>query len=450
MSVRSEGATTVSDRPQSPIPPPLDAALAAGRLVPEGPPRHTASTFTEQTARAAEALTQRVAWLKHLRPTGLEEDPNEFPEGDATAHLKTQELELNMGPQHPSTHGVLRLLLRIDGEVVKDIVPDLGFLHSSFEKLFENRNYQQGIAYTDRLDYCSSMNNNECFCMAAERLIEIEPPPRAQYIRCIASELNRLASHLIWAGTFALDIGAQSAFLYCFREREHILNLFEELCGARLTYNFMRIGGVSFDLPPRWEDSCSRILDYFMERLVELDDLLTGNEILIRRCENIGRISAESAINWGLSGPMLRGSGVPYDVRRSDPYGIYPEIDFDVITEPEGDVLSRYFVRIREMRESIRIVRQCLAKLPDGPIMAKVGKVIRGKKGEAYAHVESGRGDLGCYMIGDGSDRPYRAKWRAPSFCNLQVISEIARDYKLADLVATLGSIDIVLGEVDR
>ncbi|MCA1595576.1 MAG: NADH-quinone oxidoreductase subunit D [Chloroflexi bacterium] len=364
--------------------------------------------------------------------------------------LQTEELMLNMGPQHPSTHGVLRLLLRIDGEVVKDIVPDLGFLHSSFEKLFENRNFQQGIAYTDRMDYLASMNNNECYCRAAERLMEIEAPDRANYIRCIASEMNRLASHLVWVGTFGLDTGALSVFLYCFREREFILNLFEALCGARLTYNFMRIGGVAFDLPEGWSEQCLSFLDYFMDRLHELDELLTGNEIFLRRTEGVGIISGEEAVNWGLSGPMLRGSGVPYDVRRSDPYGVYPNLDFEVVTEDGGDVLSRYFVRMREMRESVKIVRQCLKNIPEGPILGKVGKVIRAKKGEAYAHVESPRGDLGCYMIGDNSDKPYRAKWRAPSFNNLQVISEIGRGYKVADLVVTLGSVDIVLGEVDR
>nr|MDQ2731466.1 NADH-quinone oxidoreductase subunit D [Armatimonadota bacterium] len=357
---------------------------------------------------------------------------------------------MNMGPQHPSTHGVLRLLLRIDGEVVKDLVPDLGFLHSSFEKVFENRNFQQGIAYTDRLDYLSSMNNNECYCRAAERLIGVEIPPRADYIRCIVAEMNRLASHLVWVGTFGLDVGALSAFLYCFREREFILNLFEKICGARLTYNYGRIGGVAFDMTPDWIAECTEFLDYFMEKLHELDELVTGNEIFIRRTEGIGFISGEDALNWGLSGPMLRGSGVAYDVRRSDPYGIYPELDFDVITEPNGDVLSRYFVRFREMRESVKIVRQALQKIPDGPILGKVGKVIKGKKGEAYSHVESPRGDLGCYMIGDNTDRPYRCKWRAPSFHNLQVISDIARGYMVADVVATLGSVDIVLGEVDR
>ncbi|HET6383479.1 MAG TPA: NADH-quinone oxidoreductase subunit D [Armatimonadota bacterium] len=358
-----------------------------------------------------------------------------------------------MGPQHPSTHGVLRLLLRIEGEVVKDLVPDLGFLHSSFEKVFENRNFQQGIAYTDRMDYLAAMTNNECYCRSAERLMGVEVPPRGDYLRCIASEMGRIASHLVWVGTFGLDVGALSAFLYCFREREFILNLFEALCGARLTYNYMRVGGVAFDLPEGWSEQCLQFLDYFLDRLHELDELLTGNEILLRRTEGIGTIGGEDAINWGLSGPMLRGSGVDYDVRRSDPYGIYPELEFDVITEAGGDVLSRFFVRMREMRESVKIVRQCLAKLPDmpdEPIVGKVGKVIRAKKGEAYSHIESPRGDLGCYMIGNNSDRPYRAKWRAPSFNNLQVIPEIARGYLIADLVATLGSVDIVLGEVDR
>ena len=428
--------------------PPIERSMP-DRPEPLGPPRAETGSFGLHQAIASRAITARVAWLKSISPVGPSEDANQ-PLGDETSALKTEELVLNMGPQHPSTHGVLRLLLRIDGEVVKDIVPDLGFLHSAFEKLFENRNFQQGIAYTDRIDYLASMNNNECYCLAAERLIGVEVPPRAQYIRCICSELNRIASHLVWAGTFGLDVGAMSAFLYCFREREFIMNLFEEICGARLTYNYMRIGGVSFDVPPGWLEQCSDFLSYFMDRLVELDDLLTGNEIFIRRTEGIGPITAEDAINWGLSGPMIRGSGVPYDVRRSDPYGIYPELDFEVITEPGCDVLSRYFVRMREMRESVKIVSECIRKIPEGPVLGKVGKVIRAKKGEAYAHVESPRGDLGCYMIGDNSDRPYRAKWRAPSFHNLQILSEIARDYLVADLVATLGSIDIVLGEVDR
>lgn len=429
--------------------PSIEPLLAEQPLARSGEVAAPTGTFTEQQIRANQLISDRVLWLKGL-PTSRDQRQEKLATTDENSVLQTEELMLNMGPQHPSTHGVLRLLLRIDGEVVKDIVPDLGFLHSSFEKVFENRNFQQGIAYTDRMDYLASMNNNECYCRAAERLMEMEIPERADYIRCIASEMNRIASHLVWVGTFGLDTGALSVFLYCFREREAILNLFEALCGARLTYNFMRIGGVAFDLPDGWAQHCLDFLDYFIPRLHELDELLTGNEIFLRRTEGVGTISGEDAVNWGLSGPMLRGSGVPYDVRRSDPYGIYPSLDFELVTESGGDVLSRYFVRMREMRESVKIVRQCLEKIPDGPILGKVGKVIRAKKGEAYAHVESPRGDLGCYMIGDNSDKPYRAKWRAPSFNNLQVISEIGRGYKVADLVVTLGSVDIVLGEVDR
>ncbi len=356
---------------------------------------------------------------------------------------------MNMGPQHPSTHGVLRVVLTVDGEWIRAADPDLGYLHRSFEKMAELRTYVNYVPLTDRWDYLDAMGNNQVYVETVEKLMDLEVPPRAHYIRMMVCELNRIASHLVFIGTFGLDVGANTPFMYCFRDRERILDLFEAICGARLTYTFMRIGGVACDTPDGWLEQVRDFCDYLPPKLRELDDLLTNNEIFIVRTRNIGVITPEQAIEWGLSGPMLRGSGVKWDVRKEYPYALYNEVDFDVPVGTRGDCLDRYHVRRREIDESLKILRQCLDKIPDGDVMAKVPKTIRPKAGEVYHAVETPRGELGLYMISDGADKPYRMKIRRPSFINLSIFPELVRDWKVADVVVILGSIDIVMGEVD-
>jgi len=364
--------------------------------------------------------------------------------------LKTQELLVNMGPQHPSTHGVLRLLLHLDGEVVLDAVPYIGYLHRGMEKLAERRTYVQVVPLTDRNDYLAAMCNNQVYCQAVEKLAGIEVPERAHFIRVVVNELNRIASHLVWLGTFALDLGAMSVFLYAFREREIILSLFEEICGARLTYSYIRIGGVPWDMPDGWADRVRDFCSYLIPRLNENDALLTGNEIFLKRTQGVGILPPDVAVDYGVSGPVLRGSGIPFDVRRADPYAVYDRLDFDIPYQTTQDCLGRYLVRIEEMRQSVRIIRQALDLMPDGPVMAKMPRVLRPPGGEVYTRIESPRGVMGVYLVSDGGTNPLRMKWRAPSFCNLQALPEMARGWKVADLVAILGSIDIVLGDVDR
>ncbi len=355
-----------------------------------------------------------------------------------------------MGPQHPSTHGVLRVILTLDGETVLDARPDIGFLHRGIEKLAEMRSYVQFIPLTDRTDYLSAMTCNAVYAMAVEKLMNIEVPERAEFIRIIMMELQRIASHLVFVGTFGLDLGASTPFIYCFREREDILDLFEMACGARLTYSYLRPGGVSRDLPAGFEQKARAFLKKLPSRLQELDDLLTANQIFIVRSRGVGIISPEDAVSYALSGPSLRGSGVPFDVRRDDPYSIYDRFDFDVITQPTCDCLGRYLVRTAEIRESMKIVQQALDGLPEGDYTAKVPKLIKPPAGETFARIESSRGDLGVYLISDGSANPYRLHWRPPSFINLAAVGQMIKGWKVADAVAILGSLDIVLGEVDR
>ncbi|MFQ6098414.1 MAG: NADH-quinone oxidoreductase subunit D [Armatimonadota bacterium] len=363
--------------------------------------------------------------------------------------LATERIVLNMGPQHPSTHGVLRVVATLDGEVIVNADPRIGYLHSSAEKICEARTYQQLIPFLDRFDYLSAIFWEDCLCRAVEEHLGLEVPARARYLRTLASELNRIASHLVWLGTFALDIGAITPFLYCFRDREYILDMFEEICGARMTYNYLRIGGVSHDIPEEVAERCRWFCDYLPGRLVEIDRILTRNRIFIGRTRRIGVLSPEQAVNWGCSGPMLRGSGVAFDLRKAQPYEAYRDIEFDVVTRQDGDVLARYEVRVGEMHESLKIVRQCLDRLPGGEFFAKPKGRLR-PEGEFFARVESPRGELAMYVLGDGTDKPSRLKIRAPSFCNLAVLSELARGVLVADLVAVLGSIDIILGDVDR
>ncbi len=372
-----------------------------------------------------------------------------LPEGDGLGQ-KLEELLVNMGPQHPSTHGVLRLLLHMEGEVVLDAVPHIGYLHRAMEKLCERRNYFQVVPLTDRNDYLCAMANNQVYCQAVEKLQGIQVPDRAQFIRVAVLELNRIASHLVWLGTFAMDLGAMSVFLYCFREREKILDLLERICGARLTYSFMRIGGVPWDLPEGWADDVRRFLDEFPTYLEENDQLLTGNEIFLSRTQGIGLLTPEVALDCGCSGPMLRGSGIAYDVRKAEPYAVYDRLDFEVPVQGTQDCLGRYLVRVAEMRESVRLVRQALDLMPEGDVMAKMPRTLRPAAGEVYVRTESPRGVLGVHLVSDGTGNPYRLKWRGPCFSNLQALPYMCRGWKIADVVAILGSIDIVLGDVDR
>jgi len=368
-----------------------------------------------------------------------------------TQELKTDQLFINLGPQHPSTHGVLRIGLTIEGEVIVKAVPDIGYLHRGTEKLAEVRNYHHCVVLTDRWDYVSAMPNNLVFCLAAEKLMGVKTTPRADALRVIMCEMNRVASHLLFFGTYGIDLGAYTPFLYAFREREMVLDLFEMLCGARLTYNYIRLGGVMVDVSPDWLKRTGEFVEYFKPRLDEYDTLLTYNPIFMARTQEVGIVSAKEAVDWALSGPNLRGSGVDHDVRKSDPYSGYENYQFDVPLGKTGSCWDRYFCRISEMRQSLRIVEQAIAKLPEGPIMASgVAKIPKPAPGEAYAHVEGSRGDLGIYLASDGGISPFRLHVHAPSFINLAMLQEKLVGMKVSDVIALLGSIDIVLGEVDR
>lgn len=370
--------------------------------------------------------------------------------------LRTEEMVVNMGPQHPSTHGVLRLEVVLDGEIVVDVIPHIGYLHRCFEKHCEHMtSYQQVIPYVDRMDYVAAMTNEHAFVVAAEKLLKIEVPERVHYIRIIMAELQRIASHLIAIGTFGIDMGAFTPFLYYFREREKILDLFEMTCGARLLYNYMWIGGLSHDLPPQFIDKAKEFVRDFKKTWKEVNDLLNYNEIFIKRTANVGILPKELAINYACSGPMLRGSGVDWDLRRDDPYTLYDRFEWNVVVGKGemgtvGDVWDRNIVRQNEMWESIRIIEQALASLPEGDVQKAIPKRIRPVPGDAYGRIEGPRGEIGFYIVADDSVTPYRIKARAPAFVNLSVIGEIAKGGMLADLVAIVGSIDIVLGEVDR
>jgi len=385
---------------------------------------------------------------------------NEFPEKPiitSTGHkLRHEEVVINVGPQHPATHGVLRMEVVLDGEIVVDVIPHIGYLHRCFEKHAETMtNYQQVVPYVDRMDYCAAMNMDFGYVLAVEKLLGIQVPERVEYIRVIMAELQRIASHLIAAGTYGLDIGAWTPFLYMFRERERILDLFEMTCGARLLYNYMWVGGLSHDLPPGFVDKAKDFCSYFRPKVKEYNDLLSFNEIFVRRTANVGVLPEATAVAYGCSGPVLRGSGVNFDIRRDDPYSVYHKFDW----EPQigrgergtpGDCWDRYMVRIREMEQSINIVEQALNQLPEGNVSSAIPKRIRPNPGDVYVRTESARGELGFYVISDGTGSPYRVKGRSPCFSNLSVISEISRGCMVADLIAIAGSLDIVLGEVDR
>jgi NADH-quinone oxidoreductase subunit D len=376
-------------------------------------------------------------------------------DGDEETDVESEEMLVNMGPQHPSTHGVLRIVLRTDGEMVLEAVPHLGFLHRCKEKIGENLPYYQFIGYTDRLDYLSAMNNNHAWAMAVEKLADIEVPIRAEFIRVLSVELNRIASHLVSFGTYGLDMGAFTPFLYAFREREYILDLFEQICGARLTLSYINVGGVTWDLPPRFLEKLGEFLDYFEPKIDEYNDLLSFNHIFIKRTAHVGVVSKELAVAYALSGPMIRGSGIPLDLRRDRPYSIYDRLEFDVcvgagIKGTLGDCWDRYWVKMQEMKQCVRILRQCIAQMPAGPYRAKLPRNMKVPPGEVYAEFENPRGHLGFFIESQGGPIPYRVKIRGPSFVNLAVTGELCRNILLADVPAIIGSIDIVMGEVDR
>lgn len=396
----------------------------------------------------------------------------------AAKELKTKEITISMGPQHPATHGVLRVVLDLDGETVVKCTPYVGYLHRGVEKLSENRTYLSALPLTDRLDYISSMSNNVGYCVAVERLFGIQPPERAKYIRTIMSEMTRISSHIIGISTHALDIGAMTLFLYSFRDRERLLDLFEMTCGARLTVSYPRIGGVRNDVSQEFLDKLYEFTEEF-PKIVEdqYETLIDQNRIWLQRTKGIGVISAEEAINWGLTGPTLRGSGVPYDVRKYAPYDAYPYVEFDVPIGKNGDVYDRYKCRMEELKQSNRIIKQCIEKMPNGPVMTPDAPKftlppkdrvltdmesmihqfvlitkgpIAAPEGEIYAATEVPKGELGFYIVSDGSGRPYRMRLRAPSFVHVSVLPKLCEGALVADVIANIGTIDIVLGECDR
>jgi len=366
--------------------------------------------------------------------------------------LETVDININMGPQHPSTHGVFRMVLKIDGEIVEDVEPHIGYMHRGGEKLSEQMDYRQCIGYQDRTDYLAQFLNEQAYCMAVEQLIGIEVPERAEYIRLILCELNRITSHLMFLGAFGIDLGILgTTFTYAFRERERIQDIFEEVSGERLMYGYFRPGGVVWDLPDNFVQRVREVLPYTRQGLKDLDLLLTDNEIFAARTRGVGKMSAEDGVDWGLTGPMLRACGVAWDLRKDRPYAIYDRFDFDIPIGQYGDVYDRYLVRLEECRQSIRIVEQALEQLPDGLIMPeKMPRKLRAPAGEVYAAVEGARGEYGIYIVSKGGDKPYRLKIRSPSFCNLSALKAMTVGNYLADAVAILGSVDIVLCDVDR
>lgn len=363
--------------------------------------------------------------------------------------LRTEELLLNVGPQHPSTHGVFRVIVKLDGEVIREAIPVTGYLHRGTEKLAENLNYTQIIPYTDRMDYVSAMTNNYVIVNAVEKLMGLEIPEKAEYLRVIVMELQRVASHLVWFGTYLLDIGAQSPFLYAFVEREKIINLFTELSGARLTYNYMRVGGVKWDAPEGWIDKVRDFIPYMKNRLQELHNLVSGNEIFLSRVKGVGQYDAETAISYGLSGANLRCTGVNWDLRKDQPYSIYDRFEFDVPVGKNGDCYDRYVVRMEEINQSLRILEQAIKQFPHEGEILKAPRTIRPPAGEVYAGIESPRGEIGCYVVSKGKTEPYRLKFRRPSFVNLQILPKLLVGETMTNLITILGGIDIVLGEVD-
>ncbi len=389
--------------------------------------------------------------------------------------IATKELSLHLGPQHPSSHGVLHLVIKLNGERVTECVPDIGYLHRGAEKIAENLLYHQFVPYTDRLDYMCAMSNNLAYVMAVEKLLGMEIPDRAKYIRVITAELSRIAGHLMGIGAWAVDLGAMTILLYAIREREIVLDIFEQLCGGRLTPTYMRVGGVRHEFTDEVKESCRALVKMLPEKLDEYETILTGNRIWLDRNKGVGRISAEQALDIGLSGPALRASGVKWDIRKDEPYLVYDRVDFDVPVGTEGDCFDRYMVRMVELRQSIRIIDQCLRDMPDGPFASENTEIVppakkdvyanmenlihhfkyvssgfKAPKGEVYSAIEAPKGELGVYIVGDGTERPYRLKLRVPSFMNLQALNRMVKGYYLADVIAVLSSLDPVFGECDK
>jgi NADH-quinone oxidoreductase subunit D len=372
--------------------------------------------------------------------------------GEAAEHtfLDANELILNMGPQHPSTHGVLRIILKLDGEKVRGTECVIGYLHRGVEKIAEHRTYTMFNPYVDRMDYVAAVSNGLGYCEAVEKLLNVEAPPRARYIRVILTELNRLASHMLWLGTHALDIGAITPLFYTFRDREEVLKIFEKYCGARLTTHAFRIGGCLYETYEGFEREVKKFVDFVTPKIDEYEELLTTNRIWVERTRGVGVISGKDCIDLGVTGPVLRASGVQWDIRKAMPYAAYSELEFDIPIGTNGDTYDRYLVRIAEMRQSLRIISQAVDRIPEGPIMAKIPKVMKPPVGEIYHSIESPKGELGYFIVSDGSTQPYRVRVRPPSFVNLQALEKMVRGQMVADVVAVIGTIDIVLGEVDR
>jgi NADH-quinone oxidoreductase subunit D len=399
----------------------------------------------------------------------------QFPAATVTEPTQDRTLVLNMGPQHPSTHGVLRLVLEIDGETVVRMMPEVGYLHTGIEKTCEAKFYQQVVPLTDRIDYLCPLTNNLTYCLAVEKLLGMEIPPKAQWMRVLMNELTRINSHLVWLGTHAMDLGAMTVFLYCFREREDILRFFEMVSGQRMMTSYFRIGGLALEPPLGFFEKVKKFADRFPGNVDEYEGLLTGNPIFMMRTKGVGRLSMEDAIALGATGPTLRGSGVDIDLRRDDPYTGYENFKFKVPVSTEGDVFARYVCRVQELRESIGIVQQALAGMPEGPVKADAPKVVLPDRekmktqmealiyhfkiitegfsvpaGEVYQAVESPRGEMGYYIVSDGTAKPYRVHMRGPSYANLQTLSKMCEGQLIADVVAAIGSIDVVLGDIDR
>ena len=367
-----------------------------------------------------------------------------------TTFLDATELVLNMVPQHPSTHGVLRVILKLDGEKVIGTECVIGYLHRGVEKIAENRTYAMFAPYVDRMDYVAAVSNGLGYCLAVEKLLSVEAPPRAQAVRVTLTELNRIASHLLWLGTHALDIGAITPLFYTLREREEVLKIFEKYCGARLTTHAFRIGGLQYEIYEDFERDVNAFCDMFLPKVDEYEELLTNNRIWRRRLIGVGILKAEDCKQYGVTGPVLRAAGVKWDIRKALPYSGYEKYDFEIPTARNADTYDRYVVRMAEMQQSVRIIRQAVAGIPEGPIMAKVPKVIKPPVGEAYVSIEAPKGELGYFVVSDGSTQPYRVRIRPPSFVNLQALDRMCRGALVADVVAIIGTIDIVLGEIDR
>ena len=373
------------------------------------------------------------------------------PTGNIVPDAEPVEMLLNMGPQHPSTHGVFRMVLWVDGEKIVDVVPHIGYLHRGSEKLCEGEQYHQVITLFDRMDYIANFNNEQVYCRAVEKLMGLEVSERSEYIRVILCELNRIASHLLFIATMGLDAGAMTPSMFCFRGRERIQGLFESVSGARMMHNYFRIGGLKEDVPENFVAEVREVLDLVKKDTEESDKLLSFNEIFLARLKNIAVMTAEDAIDYGLTGPCLRASGVDYDLRKAVPYSVYDRFDFDIPIGLDGDCWDRYYLRVQEIYQSVRIIEQALDQLPHGEVVSSLGRrLIRPPAGEVYVRGENPRGEIGVYLVSDGTDRPYRVKVRPPSFCNLSSLKHMLKDAWIADSVVILGALDIVLGEVDR